>query len=121
MNSFLRKVAGEQKTGVGYNPCKNRMLPVLKSDFPLLYFIWVSTNIMGNLSLDMEHDKFASMQMRIITAFEEGRLGDVLLHMQTYFGPVNFSFVGSYLKMKKRKVLDMITYQSMKELEENVA
>jgi len=76
-------------------------------------------NIMGNISLDMEHDKFASMQMRILNAFEEGRVGDVLSHMQTYFGPVNFT-LWQLFKDEKRKVLDMITHQSMQELEESL-
>jgi hypothetical protein len=74
---------------------------------------------MGNISLDMEHDKFASMQMRILSAFDEGRIGDVLSHMQTYFGPVNFT-LWQLFKDEKRKVLDMITHQSMQELEESL-
>lgn len=115
---FLRKVAGEQKLALGITRVKSNVTRSEKRfSFAVLYM--GKHNIMGNLSLDMEHDKFASMQMRIITAFEEGRLGDVLLHMQTYFGPVNFS-LWQLFKDEKRKVLDMITYQSMKELEETL-
>ena len=54
--------------------------------------------------------------MRIMNAFEEGRLGDVISLMQTYFGPVNYT-LWQLFKDEKRKVLDMITYQSMQELE----
>jgi hypothetical protein len=39
--------------------------------------------------------------------------------MQTYFGPVNFT-LWQLFKDEKRKVLDMITYQSMQELEESL-
>ena len=64
----------------------------------------------------MQVDKFASMQVRVINAFEEGRLGDVIGLMQTYFGPDKYT-IWHLFKDEKRKVLDMITQQSMEELE----
>ncbi|HEU5291282.1 MAG TPA: DUF3536 domain-containing protein [Cyclobacteriaceae bacterium] len=115
---FLYKEAGEQKLALGITKVKSN---VTRSEqrfaFAVIYI--GKHNIMGNISLDMEHDKFASMQMRIVSSFEEGRLGDVVAHMQTYFGPVNFT-LWQLFKDEKRKVLDMITYQSMQELEESL-
>lgn len=115
---FLRKEAGEQRLALGITKVKSNVTRSEKRfAFAVLYM--GKHNIMGNISIDMEHQKFASMQMRIITAFEEGRLGDVIAHMQTYFGPVNFT-LWQLFKDEKRKVLDMITYQSMQELEESL-
>ncbi len=115
---FIRKEAGEQKLALGITKVKSNVTRSEKRfTFAVVYM--GKHNIMGNISLDMEDDKFASMQMRIISAFEEGRLGDVIAHMQTYFGPVNYT-LWQLFKDEKRKVLDMITYQSMQELEESL-
>jgi alpha-amylase/alpha-mannosidase (GH57 family) len=115
---FIRKEAGEQKLALGITKVKSNVTRSEKRfTFAVVYM--GKHNIMGNISLDMEDDKFASMQMRIINAFEEGRLGDVIAHMQTYFGPVSYT-LWQLFKDEKRKVLDMITYQSMQELEESL-
>lgn len=115
---FLRKEAGEQKLALGITKVRSNVTRSEKRfTFAVVYM--GKHNIMGNISLDMEHDKFASMQARILDAFEEGRLGDVIVHMQTYFGPVNYT-LWQLFKDEKRKVLDMITYQSMQELEESL-
>lgn len=115
---FIRKEAGEQKLALGVTKVKSNVTRSEKRfTFAVVYM--GKHNIMGNISLDMEDDKFASMQMRIINAFEEGRLGDVIALMQTYFGPVNYT-LWQLFKDEKRKVLDMITYQSMQELEDSL-
>ncbi len=115
---FIRKEAGEQKLALGITRVKSNVTRSEKRfTFAVVYM--GKHNIMGNISLDMEDDKFAGMQMRIISAFEEGRLGDVIAHMQTYFGPVNYT-LWQLFKDEKRKVLDMITYQSMQELEDSL-
>lgn len=59
------------------------------------------------------------MQTRMVAAFDEGRLGDVIGLMQTYFGPDKYT-LWHLFKDEKRKVLDMITQQSMTELEETL-
>jgi hypothetical protein len=64
----------------------------------------------------MQVDKFHSMQVRIVRAFQEGRLGDVIGLMQTYFGPDKYT-LWHLFKDEKRKVLDMITRKSLEELE----
>ena len=76
-------------------------------------------NIIGNISLDMEADKFASMQYRITYAFDEGRLGDVIGIMQTYFGPDKYT-IWQLFKDEKRKILDMIAKTELAELEESL-
>jgi hypothetical protein len=59
------------------------------------------------------------MKLRVVNAFEESRLGDVLSVMQTYFGEDRYT-LWQLFKDEKRKVLDMITRQSMRELEESL-
>lgn len=115
---FVRREAGEQKLALGITKVKSNVTRSEKR-FTFAVMHMGKHNIMGNISLDMEPDKFASMQMRILTAFEEGRLGDVIGLMQTYFGPVNYT-LWQLFKDEKRKVLDMITQQSMRELEESL-
>ncbi|MBL7835178.1 MAG: DUF3536 domain-containing protein [Cyclobacteriaceae bacterium] len=115
---FMRKEAGEQKLALGITKVKSNVTRSEKQ-FTFIVMHMGKHNIMGNISLDMEPDKFASMQMRVLTAFDEGRLGDVIGLMQTYFGPVNYT-LWQLFKDEKRKVLDMITQQSMRELEESL-
>jgi hypothetical protein len=76
-------------------------------------------NIIGNISLDMESERFASMQVRMTTAFDEGRLGDVIGLMQTYFGPEKYT-IWQLFQDEKRKVFNLITQQSMADLEESL-
>ena len=73
-------------------------------------------DLIGNLTLDIEHDKFSSMQFRMVDAFEDGRLGDVISIMQTYFGPEKYS-IWSLFKEEKRKILDAIARQGMEDIE----
>ena len=76
-------------------------------------------DLIGNLSLDIELDKFSSMQFRMIDAFEDGRLGDVISIMQTYFGPEKYS-IWSLFKEEKRKILDTIARQGMEDIESSL-
>ena len=69
--------------------------------------------------MDLEPDKFASMQFRMVKAFEEGRLGDVIGLMQTYFGPEKYT-IWHLFQDEKRKILDMISQESMAELESSL-
>lgn len=112
---FIRKEAGEQRLVLGITKVKSNVtLTEKKFAFAVVYM--GKHNIIGNISLEMQVDKFASMQVRIIAAFEEGRLGDVIGVMQTYFGPEKYT-LWQLFKDEKRKVLEMITQQSLEELE----
>jgi len=76
-------------------------------------------NIIGNISLDMEEDKFATMQSLMVKAFEEARLGDIIGLMQKYFGPEKYT-IWQLFQDEKRKVFNLITYQSMRDLENSL-
>lgn len=56
------------------------------------------------------------MQFRMIDAFEDGRLGDVISIMQTYFGPEKYT-IWHLFKEEKRRILDMIARQGLEDIE----
>ncbi len=115
---FVRKEAGEQKLSVGITRVKSNVTRT-EQRFAFAVIYMGKHNIIGNISLEMEDDKFASMQMRMVTAFEEGRLGDIIGLMQTYFGPEKYT-IWQLFQDEKRKVLNHITEQSMLELEDSL-
>jgi alpha-amylase/alpha-mannosidase (GH57 family) len=115
---FLKKEAGEQKLVLGIAKVRSLVTRSEKKFAFAVVCIGVH-NIIGNISLDMEADKFASMQYRITHAFDEGRLGDVIGVMQIYFGPDKYT-IWQLFKDEKRKILDMIAQQEMSELEESL-
>lgn len=115
---FVRKEAGEQKLVLGVTKVRSNVTrSEQKFAFAVIYM--GKHNIIGNISLDMEAEKFASMQARMIAAFEEARLGDVIGLMQTYFGPEKYT-IWELFQDEKRKVFNFITYQSMLDLEESL-
>jgi alpha-amylase/alpha-mannosidase (GH57 family) len=115
---FVRKEAGEQKLVLGVTKVRSN---VTRSEqrFAFAVIYMGKHNIIGNISLDMEEERFASMQARMITAFEEARLGDVIGLMQTYFGPEKYT-IWQLFQDEKRKVFNFITYQSMLDLEDSL-
>lgn len=115
---FLKKEAGEQKLVLGITKVRSLVTRSEKKFAFAVVCIGVH-NIIGNISLDMEPDKFASMQYRITHAFDEGRLGDVIGIMQTYFGPDKYT-IWQLFKDEKRKILDQIARKSLEELEESL-
>lgn len=112
---FLKKEAGEQKLVLGIAKVRSLVTRSEKKFAFAVVCIGVH-NIIGNISLDMEPDKFASMQFRITHAFDEGRLGDVIGIMQTFFGPDKYT-IWQLFKDEKRKILDQIARKSLEELE----
>lgn len=115
---FVRKEAGEQKLVLGVTKVKSNVTRSEKK-FAFAVIYMGKHNIIGNISLDMEEEKFASMQMRMVTAFEEGRLGDIIGLMQTYFGPEKYT-IWQLFQDEKRKVFNFITQQSMLDLEDSL-
>lgn len=112
---FIRKEAGEQRLVLGITKVKSNVTRTEKK-FAFCVLYMGKHNIIGNISLEMQVDKFHSMQVRIVNAFQEGRLGDVIGLMQTYFGPDKYT-LWQLFKDEKRKVLQMITRKSLEELE----
>jgi len=114
---FVRKEAGEQKLALGITKVKSNVTHSEKQfTFAVVYM--GKHNIIGNISINMDKEDFESMKFRMLDAFDEGKLGDVIGLMQTYFGPDKYT-LWQLFKDEKRKVLDMITQQSMRELEES--
>jgi alpha-amylase/alpha-mannosidase (GH57 family) len=115
---FVKKEAGEQKLVLGVTKVKSNVTRSEKR-FAFAVIYMGKHNIIGNISLDMEDDKFASMQARMVRAFDESRLGDVIGLMQQYFGPEKYT-IWQLFQDEKRKVFNQITQQSMSDLEDSL-
>ena len=115
---FIRKEAGEQKLVLGVTKVRSNVTRSEKK-FAFAVIYMGQHNIIGNISLDMEEDKFATMQSLMVKAFEEARLGDIIGLMQKYFGPEKYT-IWQLFQDEKRKVFNLITYQSMRDLENSL-
>jgi alpha-amylase/alpha-mannosidase (GH57 family) len=115
---FLKKEAGEQKLVLGITKVKS-IVTRSEKKFAFAVIYLGKHNIIGNISIDMQSDDFASMQFRMVKSFEEGRLGDVIGLMQVYFGPEKYT-IWQLFQDEKRKILDMISQESMNDLEQSL-
>lgn len=115
---FIRKEAGEQKLVLGVTKVRSNVTRSEKT-FAFAVIYMGQHNIIGNISLDMAEEKFATMQQLMVKAFEEARLGDIIGLMQTYFGPEKYT-IWQLFQDEKRKVFNLITYQSMRDLENSL-
>jgi len=115
---FVRKEAGDQRLVVGITKVKSNVTcSEKKFAFAVIYM--GQHNIIGNISIDMEVDKFTVMQTLMVKAFDDARLGDIIGLMQLYFGPEKYT-IWQLFQDEKRKVFDLITYQSMRDLENSL-
>lgn len=112
---FVKKEAGEQKLVIGITKVRS-LVTRSEKRFAFAVIYLGKHELIGNLSLNIELDKFSGMQFRMIDAFEDGRLGDVISIMLTYFGPEKYT-IWSLFKEEKRKILDMIARQGLEEIE----
>jgi Domain of unknown function (DUF3536) len=115
---FIKKAAGEQKMVLGMTKVRS-LVTRSEKKFAFAVIYLGKHNIIGNISLDMDPDEFTSMQFRMVKAFEEGRLGDIIGLMQMYFGPEKYT-IWHLFQDEKRKILDMIAQESMGELESSL-
>jgi alpha-amylase/alpha-mannosidase (GH57 family) len=115
---FVKKEAGQQKLVLGVSKVRSNVTRSEKK-FAFAVVYMGQHNLIGNISIDMDSELFASMQARTVTAFEEGRLGDVIGLMQTYFGPEKYT-IWQLFQDEKRKVFNLITEQSMRDLEDSL-
>lgn len=115
---FVRKEAGEQRLVLGVTKVRSNVTRSEKR-FAFAVIYMGQHNIIGNISLDMEDDRFYTMQLLMIKAFEEGRLGDIIGLMQAYFGPEKYT-IWQLFQDEKRKVFNLITQQSMRDLEDSL-
>ncbi len=112
---FVKKEAGEQKLVIGITRVRS-LVTRSEKRFAFAVIYLGKHDLIGNLSLNIEIDKFSGMQFRMIDAFEDGRLGDVISIMQTYFGPEKYS-IWYLFKEEKRRILDMIARQGLEDIE----
>ncbi len=115
---FVKKEAGEQKLVTGITKVQS-LVTRSEKKFAFAVIYLGKHDLIGNLSLDIELDNFFGMQFRMVNAFEEGRLADVISIMQTYFGSEKYS-IWSLFKEEKRKILDAISFQGMEDLESSL-
>jgi len=115
---FIRKEAGELKLVLGVTNVRSIVTRSQKK-FAFAVIYMGQHNIIGNISIDMDADKFNIMQAQIVEAFEEARLGDIIGLMQSYFGGEKYT-IWQLFQDEKRKVFNLITYQSMRDLENSL-
>jgi len=115
---FVRKEAGQQKLVLGVTKVRSNVTRSEKK-FAFAVIYMGQHNIIGNISLDMEQDKFDAMHSLMVQAFDEARLGDIIGLMQTHFGPEKYT-IWQLFQDEKRKVFNLITYQSMRDLENSL-
>ncbi len=116
--AFVKKEAGEQKLVLGITKVKS-IVTRSEKKFAFAVIYLGKHNIICNISLNMQPDEFASMQFRMVKAFEEGRLGEMIGLIQMYFGPDKYT-IWHLFQDEKRKILDMISLESMAELESSL-
>jgi alpha-amylase/alpha-mannosidase (GH57 family) len=116
--AFVKKEAGEQKLVLGITRVRS-LVTRSEKVFSFAVIHLGKHDLICHLRLDGDKDKFAGMQIRLVTAFSEGRLGDLLELMNTYFGPEKYS-IWHLFQDEKRKVLDLIANRSLAELEDSL-
>lgn len=115
---FIRKEAGELKLVLGVTNVKS-IVTRSEKKFAFAAIYMGQHNIIGNISIDMQVDKFAAVQAQMSQAFEEARVTDILGLMQSQFGGEKYT-IWQLFRDEKRKVFNLITYQSMRDLESSL-
>lgn len=115
---FLRFSAGKQRLALGRTTVRSKTTFSEKHfSFAVLYL--GQQNIIGNISLDLPREAFDEMAGLAKAAFRSTNLGEVIGHMQAYFGPEKFSIWHLFLD-EKRKILQQITESSQEQVERSL-
>ena len=115
---FIRREAGQQRLVLGVTKVRSNVTHSEKK-FAFAAIYLGQHNIIGNISLQLDPDRFAAMQAKLVAAFEGARLAEAIGIMQTYFGQEKFT-IWELFQDEKRKVFNLITDQSMRDLEESL-
>ncbi|MEM1321955.1 MAG: DUF3536 domain-containing protein [Bacteroidota bacterium] len=112
-NEFLeRSAAGNQKLAIGRTTVRS-LITRSEKHFSFAVIYLGQQNIIGNISTDMKSAHFREMYDKIIKAFRNHDLGDVIGLMQAYFGSEKYTFRHLF-RDEKRKILKMITNRNLK-------
>lgn len=112
---FHRYAAGNQMLVFGRTTVKSKITFSEKHfSFAVLYL--GQQNIIGNISTDMSEEEFEEMSAKVKAAFKGTNLGEVIGHMQTYFGSEKYT-IWHLFRDEKRKILKQITDRSLEQVE----
>ena len=113
--SLTRKDAGEQRLVLGTTKVRSLVTRSEKVfSFGSIYL--GKHDLICHLLIDPDHEKFLEMEKVAVTAFHEGRLGDLMEILRSFFGAEQYTLWHLFTD-EKRKVLDQIAHRSMQDLE----
>lgn len=112
---YENKEAGNFILAVGRTKVKSQ-ITLSEKDFSFAVLYLGQQNIIGNIALDLEREKFDDMQVQIFKAFDKGNLGEVIGIMQTYFGTQKYS-INHLFHDEKQKVMTQVMLRNFNEAE----
>jgi len=114
---FEKKLAGVQQLAVGTVTLSSLRTHSRRTySFAVLHF--GQHQILGNILENMDESTYQRMSKSLLNQFNEGKLGDVIGLMQSYFGPNKYT-IWQLFRDEKRKVIDGIMEESMVEVEQS--
>jgi alpha-amylase/alpha-mannosidase (GH57 family) len=115
-SEFFKKIeAGNQTLVIGRTVVRSKITHSEKHfSFAVLYL--GQLNIIGNISLSLERERFDEMFIRVKTAFERADLAYVIGSLQEFFGPEKFS-IWQLFKEEKLKVINSIAEKNLRNVE----
>ena len=113
--AFTRESAGNERISIGRTMMKSRVT-YSEKHFTFVVIHLGQQNIIGNISIDMDKKTYQEMHDKIISAFQNTQLGEVIGLMQTYFGSNKYSFQHLF-RDEKRKILKEITRKNLRQAE----
>ncbi|MCB0704103.1 MAG: DUF3536 domain-containing protein [Saprospiraceae bacterium] len=108
---FHREIAGNHRLAVGRTMVESK-ITWSRKDFSFAVLYLGQQNIIGNISISMDRKSFDTMEQDVFTSFNRANLGEVIGHMQQYFGPSTFS-IWHLFRDEKRKILKDITDRNL--------